>query len=202
PGLLARLNPAGGAVGSLTGETDPRSWGQAIETALGQRGSDAARRAAAERAVGIARAQGWRDNRLAFSYYALGRVNVGSDVPQAVIAFAEAQRIYQGLPGGAVHAAHVDMQMAAFALSSGQADEAMRYTDRAIPVVRQAENAALLATLLLLKAEALDLAGRGAEASALRLDTADLARYGFGGDAQVRARTSEIAALGRRGGRG
>ena len=202
PGVLARLNPGGGPAGTVGTEEDPRSWTQAIETALGQRGSASARKAAADRAVGIARAQGWRDNRLAFSYYALGRVNVGSDVPQAVVAFSQAQQIYQSLPGGGVHAAHVDMQMAAFALSSGQSDEALRYTERAIPVVRQAENAALLATLLLLRAEALDIAGRGAEASALRLDTAGLARYGFGTDAQVRARTSEIAALGRRGGRG
>lgn len=202
PGVLGRLNPGGGAVGVVGTDDDPRSWTQAIETALGQRGSASGRKDAAERAVAIARAQGWRDNRLAFSYYALGRVNVGSDVPQAVVAFSQAQQIYQSLPGGGVHAAHVDMQMAAFALSSGRSDEALRYTDRAIPVVRQAENAALLATLLLLRAEALDMAGRGAEARALRLDTAALARYGFGTDAQVRARTSEIAALGRRGGRG
>ena len=200
PSLLERLNPAGGAVGALASETDPRGWTQAVETALGQRGSAAARQAAAERAVAIARAQGWQDNRMAFSYYALGRVNVAGNVPQAVIAFAEAQRIYQRLPGGGVYAAHVDMQMAAFALSSGQAEEALRYAERAIPVVRQAENAALLATLLLLKAEALEMAGRVDEARALRLDTAALASYGFG--AEVRARTAEIAALGRRGSRG
>jgi hypothetical protein len=200
PGVLARLNPAGGSAPAAMSDADPRTWTQAIETALGPRGSAGAKRAAAAQAVAIARAQGWQDNRLAFSYYALGRVNVGNDVPQAVIAFAEAQRIYLGLPGGGVHAAHVDMQMAAFALASGQADEALRYTDRAIPVVRQAENAALLATLLLLKAEALDIAGRGTEAQALRLDTAGLAGYGFG--AQMRARAAEIAALGRRGGRG
>jgi hypothetical protein len=202
PAVLARLNPSGGTAAVGQSEIDPRGWTQSIETALGQRGSAAARLAAADRAVAIARAQGWRDNRLAFSYYALGRVNVAHDVPQAVVAFSQAQQVYQSLPGGGVHAAHVDMQMAAFALASGQADEALRYTDRAIPVVRQAENAALLATLLFLKAAALDLAGRGAEASALRLDTAGLARYGFGTDAQVRARTSEIAALGRRGRRG
>jgi hypothetical protein len=197
PGVLARLNPGGGTAAASGSDADPRTWTQAIETALGPRGSAGAKRAAAAQAVAIARAQGWQDNRLAFSYYALGRVNVSGNVPQAVIAFAEAQRIYQSLPGGGVHAAHVDMQMAAFALSSGQGEEAMRYADRAIPVVRQAENAALLATLLLLKAEALDLAGRGAEAQALRLDTAGLAGYGFG--AQMRARTAEIAALGRRG---
>ncbi len=202
PSILARLNPSGGAASATPGDLEPRSWTAAIETALGPRGSDAARRAAAARAVSIAMAQGWRDNRLAFSYFALGRVNVRTDVGQAVIAFSQAQRIYQTLPGGAVHAAHVDMQLAAFALSAGQTEEAIRYADRAIPVVRQAENAALLATLNLLKAEALEMSGRGAEASALRLDTAALARYGFGTEVQVRARTAEISALARRGSRG
>ncbi len=202
PAILGRLNPGGGNAPASAGTTDPRSWTQAIETALGQRGSNAARKAAATRAVTIAMAQGWRDNRLAFSFFALGRVNVATDVGAAAKAFSEAQRIYQTLPGGAVHAAHVDMQMAAFALSSGQPDQAIRYADRAIPVVRQAENAALLATLHLLKAEALDMAGRGTAARALRLDTAGVARYGFGSDAQVRARTAEISALARRGSRG
>jgi Protein of unknown function (DUF2927) len=202
PTVLARLNPAGGTATATSGDVEPRSWTQAIETALGPRGSDASRKAAAARAVSIAMAQGWRDNRLAFSYFAMGRVNVRSDVGQAVIAFSQAQRIYLTLPGGNVHAAHIDMQMAAFALSAGQANEAIRYADRAIPIVRQAENAALLATLHLIKAEALDLAGRQADASALRLDTAALARYGFGAEGQVRARTAEIAALARRGGRG
>jgi hypothetical protein len=129
-------------------------------------------------------------------------VNVRSDVNKSVAAFTAAQRIYDRLPGGAVYSAHVDMQLAAFALSSGQAGEALRRTDRAIPVVRQAENAALLATLLLIKAEALDMAGRGTEAEVLRRDTAGLATYGFGSTAQVRARTSEISALARRGNRG
>jgi hypothetical protein len=202
PGLLARLNPSGGVGAARAGEIEPRSWTQAIETALGQRGSDSARKAAAERAVSIAMAQGWRDNRLAFSYFAMGRVNVRSDVGQAVVAFSQAQQIYRSLSGGGIHVAHIDMQLAAFALASGQSDEAMRYADRAIPVVQQAENAALLATLNLIKAEALDLVGRTAEASALRLDTAGLARYGFGAEGQVRARTAEISALARRGERG
>jgi len=69
-------------------------------------------------------------------------------------------------------------------------------------VVRDAQNAALLATLMLIKAEALEAMGRVAEARALRLDTAPLARYGFGSDRQVRARTAEIASLAARGARG
>ncbi len=57
------------------------------------------------------------------------------------------------------------------------------------------ENAALLATLMLLRAEALDLTGRVAEARAVRLDSLGWARYGFGSDWAVRAKLREIAAL-------
>ena len=44
-------------------------------------------------------------------------------------------------------------------------------------------------------AEALALQGRAAEAEALRLDTAGVARYGFGADSVVRARMRDISAL-------
>jgi hypothetical protein len=197
PALLARMNPAGEYSGAAPGQLSPRTWISAIEAALGRGGNAGARTKAAERALTIAQAQGWQDNRLAFSYFALGRVSVATDTPRAVTAFAEAARIYRSLPGGALHAAHVDMQMAAFALSSNQPDQVIMLTDRAIPVVRQAENAALLATLMLLRAAALDGLGRNAEAQALRLDTAPWARYGFGSDAQIRARTQEVASLAR-----
>jgi len=42
-----------------------------------------------------------------------------------------------------------------------------------------ARNAALLSTLLLLRAEALELENRAAEAQAVRLDSLGWARYGF-----------------------
>jgi hypothetical protein len=59
----------------------------------------------------------------------------------------------------------------------------------------------LLATLMLIKAEALDNMGQVAEAKALRLDSMGWARYGFGSDRTIRARMSEIANLGARGNR-
>ena len=61
--------------------------------------------------------------------------------------------------------------------------------------VVQAENAALLSTLLMIKAEALEVQGRVVEAQAVRRDSLGWARYGFGSDDSVRARLSEIAAL-------
>jgi hypothetical protein len=196
PGVLARLNPAGVGRGSAgdPGPT-PRAWKAAIETALGPRTPPGARREAAARALAIAEAAGWQDNRRAFSHFAVARLSLAGEVERAVVHFAAAARLFRALPGGAIHVAHVDMQMAAFALSSGQADEAIRLVDRALPAVRAAENAALLATLLMIRAEALDLLGRGREARAARLDSLAWGRYGFGAETAVRARAAEIAAL-------
>ncbi|MDP4031486.1 MAG: DUF2927 domain-containing protein [Pseudorhodobacter sp.] len=195
PGLLARMNPQGQRPGGKAADNTPRPWITAIETALGAKASAKVRRAAAQQALAIARAQGWHDSRLAFSLFAIGRLNSGHDAATAAAAFSEAGRIYRSLPGGQIHAAHVDMQMAAFALSNGHATEALALADRAIPVVLAAENAALLATLMMVKAEALTALGRVAEARAVRLDSLGWARYGFGSQTAVRARMSEIAAL-------
>ena len=200
PDLLARLNPAGEGRAGQMKTVAPRSWVQAVEQAFGSRGGTA--KAAAERMVSIANAQGWSDGRMAFSHYALGRAQVTSDPEAAVRAFARASEIYRRLPGGQVHEAHVDMQLAAVALANGQPAQAVQFADRAIPVVRQSQNAALLATLMLLKAEAFEAQGMAAEARALRLDSLGWARYGFGSESQVRARMAEVAALGARGRRG
>ncbi len=197
PGILARLNPAGQGRSGTLKAIAPRTWVTAVEQSFGLRGGNA--KAAAERMVSIAMAQGWSDGRLAFSYYALGRSQITSDPEAAVRAFAEAARIYRALPGGQVHSAHVDMQLAAIALSTGQSEQAIQFANRAIPVVKQAENFALLATLTLIKAEAHENLGQAAEAKALRLDSLGWARYGFGSEQQVRARMSEISALGNRG---
>lgn len=195
PALLARLNPAGQYSGGPPAGPTPRAWISAIETALGGKTASGVRRAAALKALTIAQTEGWQDNRLAFSYFAVGRLSSASELGGAITAFSEAARIYRTLPATEVHAAHVDMQLAAFALASGQAEEVLRLTDRALPAVSAAKNAALLSTLLMLKAEALDLTGRASEAQVVRLDSLGWARYGFGSEAQVRARLSEIAAL-------
>ena len=203
PAILARLNPAG-ATGRDDGAAGlaPRAWVDAVAGALAPRGSESARIAAAQRLVALAQAQGWKDNRLAFSFYLQGRSLVGRDPAAATRAFLAAQSVWQHLPGGEVQSAHVDMQLAAFALAGGRFAGARALTDRAIPVVRQAENAALLATLLMMQSEADRALGRDAAARAARLDSLGWARYGFGTDAQVRARLSDIAGLAARGRRG
>lgn len=200
--LLSSLNPDGeGTGGGDTSET-PKSWTVAIETALGGDASQGTRRAAAERALMLARAEGWTDGRLAFSHFAIARLYVGSDRARAVAEFATAAAIYRRLPGGAIHVAHIEMQLAAIAVASGDPEKAIAFADRAIPVARQAQNYALLATVQLIKAEALDNLGLTAAAEALRVDSVQWARYGFGSEAQLQARKREIAALGATGSRG
>ncbi len=192
--IMAGLNPGGGSVADHS--ATPASWKQAIEGALSGGGSKAARRALADRALTIAEAQGWRDSRLALSHFAIARLITTTDRVRAVQEYTLAARIWRGLPGGAVQAAHVDMQLAAIALASGQGEQVLRFADRAIPVARAAQNMSLLATVQLIKARALDSLGRSAEAERLRLDSAAAARYGFGTESAIRARTREIAALG------
>lgn len=199
PGLLARLNPGGGFGGAASGQIASRAWNVAVGQAFGK--NAAARKSGADAMLALAAAQGWRDARLGFAYFAKGRVHAASDAQTAVAAFSEANRIYRSLPDAGIHAAHVDMQLAALALSAGQPAQSIQFVDRAVPVVKRAENASLLATLLLVKAEALEALGRPDDARAVRLDSQGWARYGFGADAQVRARTSEIAALAARGNR-
>ncbi len=95
----------------------------------------------------------------------------------------------------ALQGANADMQLAAFALSDGDADTGLALTARALPQAAGAENAALLASLLMVRAEALDLVGRPSEARAVRLDSLGWARYGFGSDAEARERLLNISAL-------
>lgn len=188
--VAARL---GAAPGARSG--NPVDWTRAIEASLGRTGSLATRQASAERALDIALASGFRDGRLAFSYFAVGRLMAASDPARALDAFQQAGSIYAGLPGGSLQLAHVDMQMAAMALAGGLPEDAARLADRATPVVRQHENAALLATLMLIKAEALEALGNASAAAALRMDSAPYARYGFGPDQLVQARMRDIAAV-------
>lgn len=202
PALLAQINPAGEGVSAPSLRVAPRSWVAAVEQSFGVGGTAGSRVQAAEQMLNIAMAQGWRDTRLGFSYYAKGRALAATAPQQAVQAFTEAARIYRAIPGTNVQLAHVNMQLAAIALATGQTSSAIQFADRAIPTAQAAENASLLATLMLIKAEALHNAGQKDAAAALRLDSLGWARYGFGADTNVRARQGEIATLGARGRKG
>ncbi|PTQ68940.1 DUF2927 domain-containing protein [Celeribacter persicus] len=196
PGILDRIHPAG--VGRATDPVQPTppDWTTAALIAMGD-GSLAQRRRAAEIAVTIARHEGWSDTRAGFSWFLLGRLAVSSDRAQAHLALDEAYRIYAARPETRFHAAHVAMQRAALALSEHRYEAAYEISASAIDAARDAENAALLASLMLTESEALAKLGRTQDARSVRLDSLGWARYGFGSDEEVRARAAEIAALAR-----
>ena len=195
PAILTRLNPRGDSLPPRALGPTPRSWIRAIQTALGPGATSGQRRRAALEALSIARAQGWNDHRLAFSHFALGRLTQMTDPQFALAQFQAAEAIYQATPGTELHHAYSASQLAAYAISQGRSAEALRLIAPHMGIAERHENAALLATLMMLQAEALDLAGRTDEARALRLDSVGWARYGFGADWAVRAKMSEISAL-------
>lgn len=195
PALLRRYNPKGEFSAPLNDPETPRAWINAIETAFGPDARDRARLAAARRALSIAAERQWTDARMGFSWFAVARLSLDSDVPAALEGFINAARVYRGLPDQDAHVAHVDMQMAAFALSSGQYDAALLLTGAAIPAARQAENAGLLSTLLMIRSEALRLGGDTADAKAARRESLGWGRYGFKDDNDVRTRLAEVEAL-------
>lgn len=195
PGLLAQLNPSGERSGGDPLNDTSRDWIDAIETAVAGNGLGPSRRAAAEVALNLTRAFNWTGPREGFAHYVYGRLYVNADPTLSVAAFREAMRIYGASPLTQIHAAHVAVQLAAFALSAGDADAVLALVDPYIPVAEAAQNAALLATLQLFKAEALDLRGQEVEAEAVRLDSLGWARYGFGADINVLDRMREVAIL-------
>jgi len=195
PGILARLNPGGSGRATQYLPRTPRSWIDAVEGSLGSRGTPQSRQASARRAVAIAQDAGWNDARRAFGLFILGRLSMGRDPDLAIASFLQADTLYRALPGHEVQSAHIGMQLAAYSLSAGQAETAIKLANRSLAAAGATENAALLSTLLMIKAEGLDQLGRAEEARVVRLDSLGWARYGFGDEKQVRARLREIAAL-------
>ncbi|MEP1587132.1 MAG: DUF2927 domain-containing protein [Tateyamaria sp.] len=195
PTILSRINPRGEHLQAQFATRTPRAWSDAVQTALGPGAKPAARRAAAAKALDISRAMGWKDHRRAFAHYANGRLLLASDPQAAQSHFRAADQYYAATRGASLHRAYVATQLAAYAITRGDGDKAMVLLAPHIDQAARNENAALLSTLLLLRAEALDLQGRSAEARTVRLDSLGWARYGFGPDWAVRAKLREISSL-------
>jgi hypothetical protein len=195
PAILDRLNPGGAARPARYPGPTPEAYVRAVEGALGPGAGRAGRIAAAHTAISIAENEGWHDGRAGFAWLILGRLSLADDPATAAEALARASAIYHSDPLLAIHSAHADMQLAALALSQGDAEGAIRIVNGAAPRAAAAENAALLATLLAVKAEALELQDRASEAREVRLDSLGWARYGFGPEKEVRHQLDEIALL-------
>ena len=195
PAILARLNPAGQTGPAAPYNNTTRTWIDAMETALSSSASPNRRRQAAQEAINLAQTFRWEGVRNGFAHYAYGRLQVDNDPELALASFQQAQNAYGRSQQTQIHAAHVAVQIAAFALAAGDAQSVLQIVDDAIPVASAHQNAALLATLMMFRAEALEMTGRYSEAEAVRLDSLAWARYGFGSDSNVRARQREIAGL-------
>ncbi|MEL7098236.1 MAG: DUF2927 domain-containing protein [Pseudomonadota bacterium] len=195
PAILRRINPGGEGQRPVLSTRTPRAWSEAVQTALGPGTNPLQRRVAARRALDIAASLGWQDHRRAFAHYANGRLLMSTDPNAAQKHFATADALYARTPGASLHRAYVATQLAAHAISRGDGTSALMLIEPHIDRAAQNENAALLSTLMLLRAEALELQGRTREAEAVRLDSLGWARYGFGPDWAVRAKLREISSL-------
>ncbi len=202
PAILARIHPQGERPSARLARAAPPGWSEAMQDALGPDSTGSERRAAVSRALRIADDMGWQDHRSAFAHYAAGRLSQLSDPAGAKAHFHTADEIYARVPGTSLHRALVATQLAAHAISDGDGAAALRLIMPQLEVATRSENAALLATLLMLRAEALELEGRVSEARSVRLDSLGWARYGFGPDWAVRAKLREVAALNPHAGRG
>ncbi|MFW2587257.1 DUF2927 domain-containing protein [Sagittula sp. SSi028] len=195
PAIFARINPRGQGSRPQRLAKTPRVWIDAIQTALGPGANPAQRRQAATNALKTASAMGWTDHRRAFSHYAMGRLLQSVDPAAAQDHFVLSQQYFGTRQDTALHRAYVASQLAAYAISSGRADDALYLLQPHLDTAARHENAALLATLMMLRAEALDLAGRPTEARSVRVDSLGWARYGFGADWAVRAKLREVGSL-------
>lgn len=195
PAILARVNPRGQGKPAQRLNKTPRVWIYAVQTALGPGANPAQRRSAATEALQVAKAMGWRDHRLAFSHYAMGRLLQAVDPEAAQDHFVLSQRSFGQGPETALHRAYVASQLAAYAISAGRGEDALFLLTPHLDTAMRHENAALLATLMMLRAEALEMTGRTTEGRQVRLDSLGWARYGFGSDWAVRAKLREIGSL-------
>lgn len=195
PAILARVNPAGQTVAPQRLARTPRVWIEAVQRALGPGTRPADRETAAREALKVASAMGWTDHRRGFSHYAMGRMLQSLDPEAAQDQFAQADRYFAKSSQSNLHRAYVASQMAAFAITQNRAEDALFLIAPGLETAARYENAALLATLMLLRAEALELSGRVSEGREVRLDSIGWARYGFGPEWAVRAKLREIASL-------
>jgi hypothetical protein len=87
------------------------------------------------------------------------------------------------------------VQLASYQIAYGNGQEALVTLAPYLDAAYQEENAALLSTLMFLRAEALELTGRASEARIVRLDSLNWARYGFGSERHLKTKLREIQAL-------
>ncbi|WP_170418396.1 DUF2927 domain-containing protein [Ruegeria arenilitoris] len=193
PGVIARLNPRGANLPVQPISETPREWIDAVQLAVGKGRASPRQMQAIDRAMRIGREQGWTDHRRAYPHYLKARLGEFDAPEEAQREYAIALQYLRATPGTELQRAHISVQTAAYALTQGRGPEALPDLDRAIATMTRAENASMLATLLLLKAEALKQAGKPEQARSVRLDSLGWARYGFGSELVVSSLMQDVA---------
>lgn len=195
PHILNRLHPSGGQHRPAALQNTPRRWTQKIETVLLGQQSPQDRLATAQSALREAHNSGWKDNRLAFSHFLMGRLLGRQDPKAAEDHFDSAAKLYAPLPNTALHLAQIDLQRAVLALGAGRYQDALEHAKRAQPPARQDNNTSLLALLAMIRATAHEALGQRQPAHAASLDSLALGRYAFGSEALAQSRLTQIKAL-------
>lgn len=190
PEVLARLNPAGQRPpGKLLSYT-PANWRDNMITALAPGANTGQRLRAAEAALQIAKSRNMTDIRMGYNWYAIGLLTERREPARSFVAFQNAYYYYQANNGTDIHKAQVASRIASYALRNGNPSLALEYIDPSLPAATKGENAALMATLMLLRSEALSQMGMATDARAAWMESLGWARYGFGSERELKQRLS------------
>jgi len=180
PAILNKINPRGISRSPNNLKPTPRVWINLIQTSFSPDISISRRHSAARQSVSVAQTNGWHDHRLGLSYFSLALITQSQDIKKSESLFKAAMENFRRNPQSRLHRAYTASHLASYALIDNRPQYALDMVEPNIKIAWEFENATLLATLLLLKAEALDNLGRGDEARSVRLDSSHLAGYGFG----------------------
>ena len=193
--VLNRLNPAGDAIAPRYFKNTSQLWKTEILKVSSPATSRAEKKRSAAAALKLAQEAGWNDHRLGISLNNFARALQVQSPYEAQNIFEQARDVFKTMPEAELHNSFVALQLAHHYVSLGQGEEALEVLGPAIRVAGAYENAALVSVLMFLKAEALELMGKWNEASKVRLDTFEYARYGFGSSAEIRRYMRQISRL-------
>ena len=125
----------------------------------------------------------------------MGRIVQRATPDEAFRMFQAADEMFRQSTQINLYAAHTAVQLASYQIAYGKGQEALVTLARYLDAAYEEENAAVLSTLMFLRAEALELTGPVSEAHIVRLDRLNWARYGFGSEKHLKTKLREIHAL-------
>lgn len=196
PRILTRVNPAGIGIPPLRLQETPGDWARQIGIALGAKTPAQTRELAATRAIKIAQEAGITDHRLGFSYFARARVTAGHTPQDAAADYARSYALFAQIFGPHdIHTAQAGLQMASLAVSAGHFRNALQFIDNSLVGAKKSQNARLMFSLLAMKAEVYEVAGKRGEAKALRKEAVAWGQYGIYPPSEIKARLELIAKL-------